>query len=448
MQESGKTDEWLAEKIREKHALRKVDSAMGTYKTLNACPEGFLSSLLDILQTREFIDFSKISPATREYHWFFTDIVSSSKDDVATKDQARKIIALNSMVSMTTTFQKRDAQCKILPTGDGFAIGFTDSPESPLALAIELHKLLDRYNVSLKKDERIEIRIGLDSGPVYLFNDLNQYENVWGPGIIMARRAMDLGESMHIIATDNYANSIRNLKQEYRKFFVELGYFDTKHKEILIYNVVGDGFGNKKIPHEKSKPGESSDGSTKIPVRFVYDNIKLQLAVMNQKTWLTHHTMTWNFTNISKEPMDKLFYPIYGDVPREFKNLNLRVTDAHGSRLELITVDVNEPKQKEFHFRLNKAIAPGKKGFARIEWDWEEPKRYFYYTFASRCRKFQFSITMSRRVNAAQRVYRVSHGVKEKTYAAPAKLKYVPSKLEIVWSAENIPAYDAYEFHW
>ena len=124
------------------------------------------------------------------------------------------------------------------------------------------------------------------------------------------------------------------------------------------------------------------------------------------------------------------------------------MTDSNGDELELITLDVNEPKQKEFHFHLRRPVSPGKSGFAKIEWDWEEPKRYFYYTFASRCRIFQFDVNLSKDVNVAQRVYRVSHGVKEKTYAAPAKIKYIGSKVKVLWSAQNIPAYDAYEFHW
>lgn len=449
MQETDKTEDWLIEKIREKHILRRIDPGIGTYKILNACSVEFTSELLVILKAGEFIDFSKISPATRTYHWFYTDIVASSKDEVTTKDQARKIIVLNSLIAMTKTFQHRDSQCKILPTGDGAVIGFTDSPESPLTLATELHKLLQRYNESKKGDEKIGIKIGLESGPVYLFNDLNQNENVWGPGIIMARRAMDLGESMHIIATDNYANSVRNLKEEYRRFFVELAYFDTKHKEILIYNVVGEGFGNKKIPDDRSQPtGSSEDSAGKIPIKFVYEGIKVELGIANRKTWMTHHAITWNFINISKDPMDKLFYPIYGDVPRDFRNLNLKVTDSHGKKQELITLDVNEPKQKEFHFKLTKPVPPGKKGFAKIEWDWEEPRRYFYYTFASRCRSFRFSADIPRRVDVAQRVYRVSHGVKEKTHTTPATIKYTRNKVKVLWSAENIPAYDAYEFHW
>jgi hypothetical protein len=126
----------------------------------------------------------------------------------------------------------------------------------------------------------------------------------------------------------------------------------------------------------------------------------------------------------------------------------LKVTDSQGKRLEMITLNVNQPQEKKFRFELDREVPPGKSGFARIEWDWEEPKRYFYYTFASRCRHFQFLVTLPRAVNIAQRVYRVEHGVEEKTYSTPAKIRYGPNKLQMTWSAEDIPAYDGYEFHW
>lgn len=449
MEEKDRTDDWLIEKIKEKHVLRRIDSTGGRYRILNSCPDQFISEMLSVLKAGEFIEFTKISPATRAYHWFFADIVASSQDEVATKDQARKIIVLNSLIAMTKTFLLKDSKRKILPTGDGVAIGFTESPESPLSLARELHKLLQRYNATKKEEEKIRIRIGLDSGPVYLFDDLNQNENVWGPGIIMARRAMDLGDAMHIIATDNYANSVRNLKEEYKKFFVELGYFDTKHKKILIYNVVGEGFGNKKIPSDPSRPSDSpEDPGGKIPFRFVYNNIKVELHVENQRTWMTHHVLTWNFTNISKDDMGSLSYSIDGDKPRPFRELNLMVTDQRGIEQELMTLDVNKPEHKEFHFKLNKLVPPGKQGFARIEYDWQEPNRYYYYSFASQCKNFQFLVTVPKGVDVTQRVYRVNYHTKEKTYAAPAKVRYRRNKAEVTWSAQNIPANDAYEFHW
>ena len=45
------------------------------------------------------------------------------------------------------------------------AIGFSDSPEKPLRLALEVHKNLRRYN-NLKKSEKekLYVRIGIDSG--------------------------------------------------------------------------------------------------------------------------------------------------------------------------------------------------------------------------------------------------------------------------------------------
>ena len=52
----------------------------------------------------------------------------------------------------------------------------------------------------------------MDSRPVYVIKDLNGNENVWGPGIIMARRAMDLAEKMNILASARFANDLKMLK--------------------------------------------------------------------------------------------------------------------------------------------------------------------------------------------------------------------------------------------
>ena len=41
----------------------------------------------------------------------------------------------------------------ILPTGDGMAIGFNDSPEKPLLLSIELHNNLQKYNSNKREKD-------------------------------------------------------------------------------------------------------------------------------------------------------------------------------------------------------------------------------------------------------------------------------------------------------
>ena len=43
------------------------------------------------------------------------------------------------------------------------AIGFADSSEKPLRLAIELHKLLNKYNKTRPEKDRMYLRIGIDT---------------------------------------------------------------------------------------------------------------------------------------------------------------------------------------------------------------------------------------------------------------------------------------------
>ena len=46
---------------------------------------------------------------------------------------------LNKLIERTEVFRRRDPDSTlILPTGDGMAIGFSDSPEKPLLLALSL----------------------------------------------------------------------------------------------------------------------------------------------------------------------------------------------------------------------------------------------------------------------------------------------------------------------
>src|SRR5437879_11701977 len=84
-------------------------------------------------------------------------------------------------MARTETFRNKDpASTVILPVGDGVAVGFGDSLEKPLQLAIEIHKALFRYNEFKNDKERLVIRIGIDMGPVYFVKDLNGKNNVWG----------------------------------------------------------------------------------------------------------------------------------------------------------------------------------------------------------------------------------------------------------------------------
>ena len=51
-------------------------------------------------------------------------------------------------------------------------IGFTQGPQIPLGLAIELNKRIGKYNKGKIPSEIIRIRIGIHSGPVFIVNDI------------------------------------------------------------------------------------------------------------------------------------------------------------------------------------------------------------------------------------------------------------------------------------
>jgi hypothetical protein len=369
-------------------------------------------------------------------------------------DQARKIILLNRLIELTDSFKQRDtATTLVLPTGDGMAIGFDDSPEKPLNLAIEVHRGLNRYNAERAKESRVELRIGLDSGPVYIIKDLNGNENVWGPGIIMARRVMDLAESTNILASASFANAVKMLRPEYRNILFPAGNYKIKHHQepILIYNIWGKDFGRKKPPsQDKTQKSKAEEEVARTSSRFLFNYVDLTIDVNDIKTMLAHHVLTWSVVNVATEPIDKVFYYLDGDVPRDFPELNVVVRDEEDRELEIMSLNVNKPLHKEFFVKTRRPMKPGEKGrILRLEYDWEEPERQYGYRFASDCKKFSIRITIPKGVQLKQKVVKVDTETGDKTYApTPAAVKYLPNKTEITWSTANLRAYDAYRFDW
>jgi archaellum biogenesis ATPase FlaH len=183
--------------------------------------------------------------------FFFVDVVGLSDPALSVRRQIEKIEALNDMIGHCETFKKTSDK-RVLPTGDGMAIGFMLSPESPLQLGIELHQALKKYNSHTKKEDGsfLDVRIGIASGSVFIVNDVNSNQNIWGPGIIFARRVMDVGDGGHILLAGPLAESLLALDDKYRGMINLLGDYQVKHGQIIkIYSAyAGNQFGNSAIP--------------------------------------------------------------------------------------------------------------------------------------------------------------------------------------------------------
>src|SRR5436190_20597068 len=92
-------------------------------------------------------------------HVLFIDIVGYSK--LLITEQSDQLQTLRQILRGTEQFKKAEGEGKLLrlPTGDGGAMVFRNSPEVPVKCALEISK-------ELKRHPEVRVRMGIHSGPV------------------------------------------------------------------------------------------------------------------------------------------------------------------------------------------------------------------------------------------------------------------------------------------
>src|SRR6478736_3076796 len=174
-------------------------------------------------------------------HVLFIDIVAYSK--LSIDEQHARIKELNEVVRSSEQFRKAEAANRILkiPAGDGMALVFYKSPEEPAQCAFEISR-------ALKERPRLQIRMGIHSGPVSGVVDVNEQTNVAGPGINMARRVMDCGDAGHILLSHHVAEDLAEYER-WRPFLHDIGTFEVKHgARVSVTNLYSDEVGNPSLP--------------------------------------------------------------------------------------------------------------------------------------------------------------------------------------------------------
>ncbi|MGI0088396.1 MAG: hypothetical protein ACREBI_10655 [Nitrosotalea sp.] len=131
------------------------------------------------------------------------------------------------------------------------------------------------------------------------------------------------------------------------------------------------------------------------------------LDVTDPKTMLVHHSWIWNVVNVSKEPKSQIFYYLDGDTPKEFADMNVTVRDERGNKMDILALNKNTPFHKEFNVQLSRLMKPKQKKILKLEYDWEEPERTFFYRFASDCKKFVYKFTIPKGTELKTRVLKV-----------------------------------------
>src|SRR5437762_1619064 len=174
-------------------------------------------------------------------HVLFIDIVGYSK--LSINEQRAVVDELTTIVRGSDQYQKAEAAGRLIkiPTGDGMALVFYTSQEAPAQCAIEISGVL-------KAHPRLQVRMGVHSGPVSGVIDLNGHANLAGAGLNMAQRVMACGDGGHILVSKHVAEDLEEY-EHWRPLLHDLGTCEVKHgMRVAIANLYSDQVGNPQLP--------------------------------------------------------------------------------------------------------------------------------------------------------------------------------------------------------
>src|SRR5213078_4202456 len=187
-------------------------------------------------------------------HVLFIDIVGYSK--LLHNQQSEVLRELNEVVRGTEQFRAADSEGTLLrlPTGDGMALIFRESPEAPAKCALEIAQ-------ALKRHRQFQVRMGIHSGPVNEVTDVNERANIAGVGINIAQRVMDCGDAGHILVSKRVADDLAQ-RRRWQPYIHELGDVEVKHGVVVsLVNHYAETIGNPTPPTRLEKARGSIPGS-------------------------------------------------------------------------------------------------------------------------------------------------------------------------------------------
>lgn len=220
-------------------------------------------------------------------HLLLIDVVGYSKSLV--NEQIEVLQELKRIVRGTESFRLAEAKDKLIrvPTGDGMALLFFQSPEEPVRCALDISK-------ALLEHPHIQLRMGIHSGPINRVTDVNDTTNIVGSGINVAQRVLDCGDAGHILLSAHVAQDLAEYRH-WQLYLHDLGECEVKHGlRLHLFNLHKDGLGNPQPP-EKLKPRMWRQGSVRpvTPLRWpkfvLATTLILSVAALAISVWISFH---------------------------------------------------------------------------------------------------------------------------------------------------------------
>ena len=173
----------------------------------------------------------------------FIDIVGYSK--LVTSEQRRRLELLNGIVRDSEHFCTAEAKSRLItvPTGDGMALVFYNTPEAPVECALEVSSAASEH-------PELKLRMGIHSGPVSGVVDVSGRSNIAGAGINIAQRVMDCGDAGHVLISKHMAEDLEQYGH-WKRNLHDLGECEVKHGvRVAVVNLYTEDFGNPEVPQK------------------------------------------------------------------------------------------------------------------------------------------------------------------------------------------------------
>ena len=179
--------------------------------------------------------------------------------------QTRCLEDFQYLVKETRAFRKAISTDRLisLPTDDGIALAFFGDPTAPVQCAVQTSLALRQY-------PHIELRMGINAGPVYRINDINSNRNIAGGGLNLAKRVMDYGDSGHILLSQSIADVVSQFS-EWKTHLDDIGEHPVANNaSVHLFNLHTGDAGNSDLPSKLRTPltvagesnGEASSATT------------------------------------------------------------------------------------------------------------------------------------------------------------------------------------------
>src|SRR5881392_2132239 len=173
----------------------------------------------------------------------FIDIVGYSK--LVTAEQRRLLELLNRIVREAEHFRTAEANGRLItvPTGDGMALVFYNTPEAPVECALEIGR-------AAREHPELKLRMGMHSGPVSGVVDVSGRSNIAGAGINIAQRVMDCGDTGHVLVSKHMAEDLEQYGH-WKRHLHDLGECEVKHGvRVAVVNLYTENLGNPEVPQK------------------------------------------------------------------------------------------------------------------------------------------------------------------------------------------------------